>query len=48
MGFGKEELEHEFVINGHDRITEFRFMSRKIKVLQGQEIKEYNWQQENM
>ena len=32
----------------HDRITEFRFMSRKIKVLQGQEIKEYNWQQENM
>ena len=23
-------------------------MSRKIKVLQGQEIKEYNWQQENM
>ena len=38
----------QFVINGHDRITEFRFMSRKIKVLQGQEIKEYNWQQENM
>ena len=29
-------------------LIEFRFMSRKIKVLQGQEIKEYNWQQENM